>query len=29
VTLSNCFQGCRDADTRARSASVTWTITVS
>ena len=29
VILSNCFQGCWDADTRARSESITWTVTVS
>jgi hypothetical protein len=28
ITLSNCFQGCRYADTQAASIKVTWTVTV-
>jgi len=28
ITLSNCFQGCRDEQTRALSRSVSWTVTV-
>ncbi|MEE6260912.1 protease inhibitor I42 family protein [Plantactinospora sonchi] len=29
ITLANCFQGCWDADTRALSETLTWTVTVS
>ncbi|MEU8229344.1 hypothetical protein AB0C12_07035 [Actinoplanes sp. NPDC048967] len=28
VTLANCFQGCRDDDSRGLSREVTWTVTV-
>ncbi|MEV4755247.1 protease inhibitor I42 family protein [Micromonospora sp. NPDC049559] len=28
VTVTNCFQGCRDAETRAASTALLWTVTV-